>query len=107
MTRPLTDMDKTEDELLEAREPRIEEFLNKVQELRDEYADCASAMCIAILSILPNGASAQYGAWSVPPDQSNAAYNEIAELIQHEVNDLLDAVRHLDNGTSEGRHYDA
>ena len=107
MTRPMTLDDREENELLEAREPRIEEFLNKVQELRDEYADCANAMCIAILSILPNGASAHYGAWSVPPDQSNDAYKEIAELLQHEVSDLLETMSHIDNGSNEGRHYDA
>jgi hypothetical protein len=47
------------------------------------------------------------GAWSVPPDQSNDAYKEIAELLQHEVTDLLETMSHIDNGSNEGRHYDA
>ncbi len=90
------------------REERIEAFLEKVQDLQEEYSDSVSALVVSVLSIQEEGQARTYGGWSVPPHQSNRAYNELSDLLMQETEDLVENIRHLD-GTGERKNiqYDA
>jgi hypothetical protein len=101
----------TEEEQLEfeKREARITEFLEKVQNLQEEYRDAVTAMSVAVLTVQEQGQTRTYGGWSVPPHQDNRAYHEIADLLIQETQENLEDARQL-SGDCDGNkriQYDA